>query len=145
MNQPRVNPLVLMGLIGVFTIGSNFAVQVYRAYWGNQGNWWTPRTKSLSLEESRDVVRLSISGKRLQEHLEDGSLFARDDEGNSYRVVARDVSVRVNNWHKVKASILTNALVTGVAFGVVMTVLVIGLVQVIRRRGAADGSEGGYA
>jgi hypothetical protein len=134
MNKPKINPLVLMGLIGMLTIGTNFAMQIYRAFWGNQNIWWTSRTMQLPIEDFRDNLELFISKKPLQKHLADGTLFALDNNGEQYRVVSKDITVRLNNWNKVRSSILENAIISGVAFGIVITVLVIGLIQVCRRK-----------
>jgi hypothetical protein len=134
MNKPKINPLVFMGLIGMLTIGTNFAMQIYRAFWGNQNIWWTPRTMQLPIEDSRDNFELYISKKPLQKHLADGTLFALDNNGEQYRVVSKDITIRLNNWNKVRSSILKNAIISGVAFGIVITVLVIGLIQVCRRK-----------
>jgi hypothetical protein len=134
LNRPRMNPLLFMGLIGMFTIGTNFGLQLYRAFWGNQDIWWTASTAPLSIEESIDSFELFISGKTLQKHLSEGSLSALDDNGEQYPVVSKDLTVRLNNWYKVKSSILTNAIMTGVAFGIVVTVLVIGFIQVWRQK-----------
>ncbi|MCK4359330.1 MAG: hypothetical protein KAW92_11425 [Candidatus Cloacimonetes bacterium] len=132
--RPRINPLVFMGLIGMFTIGTNFAGQLYRAFGGNQDIWWTPRTMQLPIENSKNNFELFISGKSLQKHLADESLFALDNNGEQYRVVSKDLTIRLNNWNKVKSSILTNAIISGVAFGIVITVLVIGLIQVFGQK-----------
>ena len=123
-----------MGLIGMLTIGTNFAMQIYRAFWGNQNIWWTPLTMQLPIEDSRDNFELFISKKTLQKHLADGTLFALDNNGEQYRIVSKDITIRLNNWNKVRSSILENAIISGVAFGIVITVLVIGLIQVCRRK-----------
>jgi len=60
--------------------------------------------------------------------------FILDNDGGQYRIVSKDVTVRLNNWYKVKSSILENAIISGVAFGIVITVLVIGLIQVCRQK-----------
>jgi hypothetical protein len=134
MNKPKINPLVFIGLIGMFTIGTNFTVQLHRAFWGNQDIWWTARTMQLPIENSKNNFELSISGKSLQKHLSDGSLFALNNNGEQYRVVPNDLTIRLNNWNKVKSSILTNAIISGVIFGIVITVLVIGLIQVFGQK-----------
>ena len=131
--KPRINPLLFMGLIGILTIGTHFALDLYRAFWGNQDIWWTPKSMQLSVDESREHFRLYIGGKSLQKHLAEGSLLALDNNAKQYRVVSKDLGIRLNNWYKVKSSILTNAVLSGVAFGIVITVLVIGLIQVIGR------------
>lgn len=125
---------MLAGIIGIFTIGSNFFIQIYRAYLGNQDIWWTPRTMQLGIEEAKDNFKLYISGKPLQQHLTDGNLFILDNDGGQYRVVSKDVTVRLNNWNKVRSSILANAIINGVFFGIILTVMVIGLIQVYRQK-----------
>jgi hypothetical protein len=134
MIKPKINPLVFIGLIGMFTIGTNFTVQLYRAFWGNQDIWWTARTMQLPIENSKNNFELFISGKSLQKHLSDGSLFALNNNGEQYRVVPNDLTIRLNNWNKVKSSILTNTIISGVIFGIVITVLVIGLIQVFGQK-----------
>jgi hypothetical protein len=49
-------------------------------------------------------------------------------------VVSRDVGVRVNNWDRVKGTILTGALVSSFGFGVSLAFLVVGVIQWIRER-----------
>ncbi len=132
--RPRLNPLLFMGIIGMFTIGANFAMQLYRGFYGNQDIWWTAKTMRLGIEDSEGSFELFIGGKLLQKHLADGSLFAVDSNGEQHRVVAKDLAVRLNNWHKVRCSILANGIVSGIAFGVVVTVLVVGVVQVCGRK-----------
>jgi hypothetical protein len=137
MKQRRMNPLLLMGLIGVFTIGSTLAAQVYRAFWGDKGIWWTPPGMSLKVEETGNDVAISIGGKLLQKHLAEGTLFAVDPNGTQYRVVSRDVGVRLNNWERVKASLLTTATLSSFCFCVSLTLLILGLIQWEREK--ADG------
>jgi len=134
MSRPTINPLVFVGLIGIFTIGSNFAIQLYRAYLGNQDIWWTPRTMQLRIEETKDNFELYIGSKSLQKHLTEGSLLTLDDDGGQYRVVSKDVTVRLNNWHKIKSSILENAVITGVLFGIAITMLVIGILRIVGQK-----------
>ncbi len=47
---------------------------------------------------------------------------------------SKDLTLRLNNWYKVKSSILTNAILSGVAFGIVITVLLLGLIQVFGQK-----------
>ena len=134
MSRPTINPLVFVGLIGIFTIGSNFAIQLYRAYLGNQDIWWTPRTMQLGIEDTKDDFKLYISNKYLQQHLTDGNLFILDNEGGQYRIVSKDVTVRLNNWYKVKARILENAIISGILFGIVITMFMTGVVHVVEEK-----------
>jgi len=129
MNK-RINPLLWIGVIGMLTIGTSFVTDVYRAFWGEDRIWWTPQTLRLPIEETRNHFELYIGGQSLQKHLSEGTFFSVDKKGEQYRIVSKDISVRLNNWDKVKASILTNTTMSGFAFGVSVTLFMIGLIQV---------------
>jgi len=58
----------------------------------------------LPFENSKDNFQLFISGKLIQEHLADGRIFILDDNGNHSRIVFSDVTIRMNNWNRVKSS-----------------------------------------
>jgi hypothetical protein len=141
-SRPRtrktVHPFLLAGLIGICTIGTGFTVQLYRAYGGNDAVWWTPVSMKRPFKESRNRFRLYLSGQPLSKHLEQGTLWAKDDQGERYRVVEKDLSVRLNHWPEVKASILSGAIVNGVLFGAALTLFAIGLAQVLGRSKTAD-------
>ena len=137
MKKTKLNALLIIGIIGIFTIGINFAVQIYRAFGSNQDIWWTAMTMPLTIDKTKESFELSINGKTIQNHLSEGTLLALDDEGNQQPVVSGDISVRLNNWNKVKASILTNALFSGVLFGASITMLIIGLIQLLNRRSSS--------
>lgn len=134
MGKQNINPLVLIGMIGIFAVGSNFGVQLYRAFAGNRDIWWTPKIMALPLEETGDEFQLFISGKTIQDHLGNDGIFAVDNNGQRYRVAPKDISVRLNNWDKVKASILAQAVLSGVFFGAVIATLLIGLVQTFSKK-----------
>jgi len=109
MAKRRINAYLLIGLIGVFTIGSTLFTHVYRAFWGERDIWWTPPSMSLKAEETGNNFAITIGGKLLQKHLAEGTLFGVDPNGGQYRVVSKDVGVRVNNWDRVKAFTLPAA------------------------------------
>jgi hypothetical protein len=134
MNKKGINPLLLIGIIGIFTIGSNFIVQLYRAFGENRYIWWTARTMPLRIDETRDSFKVSINGKAMERHLSEGTILALDENGNYKPIVSGDVSVRLNNWNRVRVSILINALFTGIFFGASITLFIIGLVQVLNKR-----------
>lgn len=127
----RFNPLLFIGLIGTLTIGIDFVIQLRQAFWGNQDIWWTNQTMQLPITESRDTFELFVNKKLLQTHLDEGTLWAVDEKGEQDRVVAEDVSLRLNNWQKVKASILTHAVISGFACGIVVTCLFLGVLQAL--------------
>ena len=134
MRKTKLNALLIIGIIGVFTIGINFVIQIYRAFGSNQDIWWTATTMPLTIDKTKESFELSINGKTIQKHLADGTLLTLNDEGNQQPVVSGDISVRLNNWNKARASILTNSLFTGVLFGASITMLIIGLIQLLNRR-----------
>jgi len=129
----KINTLICIGLTAATMIGSSFAVDIYRVFRGDEGIWWTHRELKLPLEETKDVFELYIGGKLLRKHLADRTLYSVDKDGNHYPVVSRDVTVRLNNWEKTKASILTRAVVTGVGFGAAIALLITGVIQAVRR------------
>jgi len=137
MRKTKLNALLIIGIIGVFTIGINFVIQIYRAFGSNQDIWWTATTMPLTIDKTKESFELSINGKTIQKHLADGTLLALNDEGNQQSVVSGDISVRLNNWNKVKASILINALFSGVLFGAGITMFIIGLIQLLNRRSSS--------
>jgi len=137
MRKTKLNALLIIGIIGVFTIGINFVIQIYRVFGSNQDIWWTATTMPLTIDQTKESFELSINGKTIQKHLADGTLLALNDEGNQQSVVSGDISVRLNNWNKVKASILINALFSGVLFGAGITMFIIGLIQLLNRRSSS--------
>lgn len=129
-----LNPLLLIGIIGFFTVGSSFFVDIYRAFYGQKDIYWTHQSMKLPLETTENDFQIFIGGKRLQHHLSDNTLFATDTNGEQYPVVSKDITVRLNNWHKVQTGILTQAVFTGVALGATVTMLFVGLFQLIEQK-----------
>jgi len=68
----------------------------------------------LRIDETRDSFKVSINGKAMERHLSEGTILALDENGNYKPIVSGDVSVRLNNWNRVRVSILINALFTGI-------------------------------
>jgi hypothetical protein len=130
MKTKSINPLIIIGLIGFFTLGSSFFVDIYRAFYGKNDIYWTHQEMKLTIESTKNDFQLFIAGKLLQDHLSDKTIYAIDKNGSQYPVVAEDINIRLNNWNKVKSKILTKAIFTGFAFGITLTLLIIGLVQV---------------
>jgi len=134
MMNKRINALLWIGIVGTLLIGTSLFTDVYRAFWGDHTIWWTHQSMRIPLEETKDNVELYVGGEPLRKHLSDGALFSLDKNGKQYPVVSKDVTVRLNNWEKVRASILKRTTMSGFAFGVVMTLLVIGLIQIFQQR-----------
>lgn len=128
----RMNALLLIGIIGMAVIGSHFGVTYGRAVWGNKDIWWTPMSLALPLEDTSQDFRLFIGGEPLLEHVERGTLTARDANGQPYQVSSEDIRVRLNNWLDVKADFLHSAVFSGILLGISLTCLILGLAEFIR-------------
>lgn len=128
MNSKAMHPLLLIGLIGVFTIGSSFVIDIYRAFYGNDTVYWTHRMVKMPLAKTSGDVQVFIAGKSLQEHADHGTLIAINARGGHSPVAADDITVRLNNWHKIKAGLLTKMVWTGFALGINLTLLATGAV-----------------
>ncbi len=88
----------------------------------------------LPIEKTGEHFQIFIGGKPLQDHLDGKTFFAADGDLVPYPVVSKDVTVRMNNWLAVKARILTKTTFTGFAFGVNLTLMIVGLVQTCLQR-----------
>jgi len=138
MMNKRVNELLWIGLTGIFIIGINFTVDIYQVFWGDHNIWWTNQTMRLSFDKSNDNFEIYIGGKILQNHLNEKTIFSRDNNGNLYPIVFNDITVRLNNWDKIKSSILMNTTITGFGLGVVITLFVIGLINYFTNKDSAE-------
>jgi len=134
MNKKPVNPLLLIGMIGIFTAGSQFIADMYQAFYGNRNIYWTHQSMKLPIHKTGNDLQLFISGKPIQKHLADRTLFAADKNGHRYPVVSEDIAVRINNWHRVKSRILTKAVFTGGLLAISLTLLITGIFQVFGNR-----------
>ncbi|HUU41224.1 MAG TPA: hypothetical protein VMW42_09795 [Desulfatiglandales bacterium] len=127
--RKKLNPLVLVGIIGAIVFGTHPITQLGRANWGNRNIWWTPKAMALSLNETKNNFELFIGDELLQTRLEQGSLFATDSTGKEYRLAPKDIRVRLNNWMQVKASFLVSAVFSAFFFGVSAACLILGLIK----------------
>ena len=138
MKQTRFNALFLIGIFGTFTVGTTFAINVYRAFWGNQNIYWTARTMPLTIGETKNSFELFINKKSIHDHLSDGALRAVLENGDQRSLVSSDITVRINNWDKVKSSILAQSLIPSILFGASCTMLIIGIIQIFLRKPKRD-------
>jgi hypothetical protein len=130
----RINALLIIGIIGTAVTGFQFATQYGQAMCGNKDIWWTPASLALHLAETKNEFQISIGGELLQGHIDRGSLSATDKDGKQYRVVSEDIKIRLNNWSKTKASILTNAVISAFALGASLVFLILGIAQKVAKR-----------
>lgn len=134
MNVKSMNPLLLAGLIGFFSIGSSFFIDLYRAFYAPQNIYWTHQSVKLPLERADNTFQLFIGGKLLQKRLAEQTLLAVDENGVPYALFPEDITVRLNHWEKVKSAILAKTAFTGFALGITLTLLITGLIQTILRK-----------
>ncbi|MBD3263824.1 MAG: hypothetical protein GF375_01825 [Candidatus Omnitrophica bacterium] len=124
--KDRARGFLLAGIIITAIFASHLISDLIQVYKGAKNIWWTPKTMMLSLDDTENEFRIFISGKPLSRHLEEG-LFAKDNEGKTYRVVAEDVGVRLNNWCNRKVSMLQKALWSAFGAGFGIALLIAGL------------------
>jgi len=134
MNNRPFNTLLWIGLTGSLIFGTSFIADIYQAFRGDRNIWWTHQAMRLPIEKTKDNFELYIGGKLLQKHLTDQTLYSTDKNGRQYPVVAGDISVRLNNWDRIKASILSRTVMAGFTFGITITLLVMGLIQAFQNR-----------
>jgi len=91
--------LFFSGLIVVLFLIPGLAL--YRELSKRPDIWWTPRAMALSLAESQDRVEIYARGKPLGALLEARQLWIRDETG-SRAVAIREISLRFNNWDRVR-------------------------------------------
>jgi hypothetical protein len=136
------NALLWMGLTGSLIFGATFFENVYRAFWGDQTIWWTPQSMSLPFEETKNDFELYIAGTSLNKHLSERTLTTVDKNGKPYPVVAKDITVRRNNWNRTQSSILADTTFIGLVFGASLTMMLIGLYQFFQQRKQTGSDEG---
>jgi len=134
MNKKSINPLLLIGFIGSLTIGSTFTANLLEAFYGNKDIYWTHKSIGLSINDTNNDFQLMVAGKPIQKHLEDKTLSVERD-GVKQLIVSKDISVRLNNWDKVRSKKLIMAIFTGFLFGINLTLLIMGIMQVITKKG----------
>ena len=127
-------PFLLIGMIGIFTSGSQFAAKYIEAMWGDKDIWWTPMSLALPLSDTAQEFKIFVSGEPLQNHIQRGTLNATDKTGRPYRIVADDVKVRLNNWNKTRASRFHHAVYLALMLGSSVTFFAIGIAQLISQR-----------
>ena len=136
----KTNALLLIGLIGIFVFGTHFSIFYGKAMFGNKDMWWTPLSLSLSLDETKNDFRLLISGRTLQQHLQEETLFVDDPQDTTYKIVPEDIRVRLNNWNKVKASFLNSSVYAAFMLGISLACLIMGIAGYFKRKPSKENS-----
>src|SRR6267378_2574876 len=98
------------------------ALEIYRELSRPSDIWWTPLPLASSLAESRDRVEIYARGKPLGALLEAGQLRVADQAGST-ALGANEITVRFNNWDRVRAERVPMLLLYAGAFGVGLALL----------------------
>lgn len=133
MKRAFGNGALWIGLTAAIMIGTGFFVEVHQAFRGDRDIWWTHQDMMLGIEQTKDAFELYVAGRPLEERLKGRHLLLMDEEGVTHPLVAKDITVRLNNWNKRKAELLTHTTVSGFLFGVAVALLAIGLIQSFTR------------
>jgi hypothetical protein len=132
--KKQINALIVIGIIGTAIFGANFAAKYAQANWGNKDIWWTPMSMALPLNETQQEFELYIKDELLQKHLEAGALSVADKTGKSFFVGSDDIKIRLNNWNKMKSSMLNSAAISAFSLGISLAVLILGVVQFVANK-----------
>lgn len=128
----KINSLLLIGIIGTVVFGTQVAVYYGRAIWGNSDMWWTSKSLALSLDETKEQLRLFLGDELLQDHIDRRSLSVIKPNGRTYKVASSDIKIRLNNWQKIKASFLNISVYAAFMLGVSNTCFVLGVFKWIK-------------
>lgn len=123
----KLNPFFLVGLLGIFIAGSQFAAAYYSAQWGDKDIHWTPASMALPLRETTGIFELKIADESVQSHLDRGSLSIKDSAGNGRIAVYQDFKVRVNNWPQHQASLFHGGIFSALLLGAALAIFCLGL------------------
>lgn len=132
--RQALNPLLWIGLISTFTLGSSFVADLAELTYGKTDIYWTHQQMRLPLQALSNTAELYVDGQPLTRLLAQGRLLLRQPDGST-QSLSRDVlSVRVNNWPSVRAGILSRALWRGFGTGIALTLLAVGIGHSRRQR-----------
>ncbi len=125
----KLNPMLLIGLIGLFTVGINVGITLARIYAGNENIWWTPHKLALPLEDAQSSFVVLVREVPMKLFLDSGQLAVRAADGECQVLQPGDVRVRLNNWQKTRAQLMQGALISCFALGMILIFLLWGIVE----------------
>ncbi len=95
---PRIRLVFASLSLAMFFVA---AVPLYGELFRRHDIWWTPFAMLVPLGESMDRVEIYARGKPLAALLQAGQLRIAE-EGGSSTLAINDVSLRFNNWDRVR-------------------------------------------
>jgi hypothetical protein len=100
------------------------ALPLYRELSRRRDIWWTPPTMAVPLTESMDRVEIYAHGEPLAALLKAGQVRIVED-GSTTVLAPGDVSLRFNNWDRVRAAQLPGLLIPAAACGAALLMLIL--------------------
>jgi hypothetical protein len=115
--------LLLIGAIFLFSSGLNLV----RLWTQRPDIWWTPAGMATPLAASGDRVKIYVRGEPLDDLLSKAQLQL-STESSVAAVAPSEVTLRFNNYDRVRAGRLPSVLSAGVGVGAALVLLVLGMV-----------------
>lgn len=109
------------------------SVRIYTFFHQRPDIWWTPRGLKVPLAESHDRVALYVGAAELDDLVAAGRLRLQRDQAPS-PVTLNDVSMRFNNWDRVRAQQIPALLISGGTAGAAAALLLVGIILTMTER-----------
>jgi hypothetical protein len=109
------------------------SVRIYSFFHQRPDIRWTPRGGMVPLAESHDRVPVYVGGAELDDLVAARGLQVQRDRVES-AVTPNDISMRFNNWDRVRAQQLPATLIFGVTAGAAAASLMVGLILTLIER-----------
>ena len=118
---PRIR-LFYSGLIAVLLLIP--ALALYRELSRRADIWWTPAAMALSVSAAQDRVEIYVRGTPLATLLDRKQLWITDQAGRS-AIGAQDISLRLNNWDRIRGARVPLLLIYAAACGAGVVLLIV--------------------
>jgi len=121
---------------GIFFVMS--VVHLVRFFHQPSDIWWTPTAMRVPLRESRDRAEIYVGGVSLHEQLKAGRLLLAGEQGTA-AVDEAAISLRFNNWDRVRAQQISGLLSYAAGAGAAGVILLFGVLGWTPRRAVSGG------
>jgi hypothetical protein len=100
------------------------ALAIYAELSRRSDIWWTPRPLAISLADSRDRVEIYVRAEPLGDLVDAHQLWI-SEQGRSSPLGAQEITLRFNNWDRIRAARLPLLLVYAATFGAGLAMLIL--------------------